>query len=179
MNEMKKQDFPVLKSKRLILRQCLISDADELFNLAKDPKLTVNLSWENHKNINETCDFIESIQNTENKFIWAICNKNNNKIMGIIDLRISIKNSMGEMGYWIGVPYWNKGYMTEVVKSVIKFAFDVLNLNRIQALHFLSNPASGRVMEKCNMVFEGILREYLFHKVYHDCKIYSILRKDR
>lgn len=171
-------EFPILYLKRLILRECSISDTDDLFMLAKDPELTVNLTWESHKTREDTLNFINSIKNDENQITWAICHKESNQIMGIICLRVNRKNSCGELGYWVGVPYWNKGYMTEVVKEVISFSFNNLKLNRVQALHFLSNPASGRVMEKSGMSFEGTLREYILSKEYKDCKMYSVLKRE-
>lgn len=172
--------FPELKSDRLILRRCIESDTDAFYALASNTKLTETLTWSAHESKEITAEFIKSMQkgyDEGNCHTWAIANKATNIFMGLIGLRISKKNNRGEIGYWMGVPHWNSGYMTEAVKTLIAFCFKVLQLNRIQAEHFTTNPASGKVMEKANMKFEGLLRQYILcQDVYMDCKMYSILR---
>jgi RimJ/RimL family protein N-acetyltransferase len=65
-----------------------------------------------------------------------------------------------ELGYWIGVPYWNKGFATEAARVVLEFAFARLHLRRIVARHYTANPASGRVLKKLGMTHEGVLHRY-------------------
>jgi ribosomal-protein-alanine N-acetyltransferase len=89
------------------------------------------------------------------------------------------KHSRAEIGYVIGRKYWGEGLMTEAVKEVIRFGFERMNLNRIQATCFPENIGSYRVMEKAGMKFEGTLREQMFIKGrFQDLKLYSILRKE-
>ena len=66
---------------------------------------------------------------------------------------------VAELGYWIGKPFWGKGYATEAARSLIDFGFTVLGLNRIAARHFARNPASGRVMQKVGMLQTGVDRQ--------------------
>ena len=83
------------------------------------------------------------------------------------------------MGYWIGKPFWGNGYCTEAAKEVVKYGFTALGVTRIQATHFAQNPASGRVMEKIGMTYEGCLRQY--YKKWGnpiDLKMYAILRAE-
>ena len=174
--------FPTLTSERLTLRRCVPSDLDCFYHLASNPELTQNLTWDYHKSREETNNFINSMKegydNGANT-TWTICDKGTDEFMGLITLRIANRQLRAEVGYWIGVPHWNKGYMSEALKALISFCFNVLSLNRIQAEHFICNPASGRVMQKCGMKFEGILREYIYcNGVYQDCKMYSILKSD-
>ena len=83
------------------------------------------------------------------------------------------------MGYWIGVPYWNKGYCSEAAKALIGYGFDELGLNRVFAEHMVRNPASGRVMEKAGMTYEGTLRQHVKKwDRYEDLKVYGILRTE-
>ncbi len=64
------------------------------------------------------------------------------------------------MSYWLGVPYWNQGYGTEAVNAVLAYEFNQWHLHRIYAPHFLNNPASGRVLQKVGMTYEGRMREH-------------------
>jgi RimJ/RimL family protein N-acetyltransferase len=83
------------------------------------------------------------------------------------------------MGYWIGAPYWNRGYATEAARAVLRFAFDTVGLHRIYATHFTRNPASGRVMEKTGMQREGVWREHLMRgERFEDAVVYGILREE-
>ena len=80
------------------------------------------------------------------------------------------------MGYWIGLPYWNNGYCTEAARAVVDFAFTDLGLHRIFAHHLVRNPASGRVMQKIGMRFEGIHRDAIKKwDKYEDIAAYAIL----
>ena len=99
--------------------------------------------------------------------------------IGAIGLTISPRNQRAEMGYWLGVPYWNKGYATEAARAVLRFGFQELGLNRIYASYFPRNPASGRVMEKAGMRYEGTLRQHFVRwSEPEDLVYYSILKSE-
>lgn len=88
-------------------------------------------------------------------------------------------HARAQIGYWIGVPYWNKGFATEAANAVLGFGFTRRGFNRIGADHYAHNPASGRVMEKLGMTREGLLRQYdqkWGH--YLDVVTYSILHEE-
>jgi RimJ/RimL family protein N-acetyltransferase len=109
----------------------------------------------------------------------AVTSREDGSLIGAIGLNINKDHSRAEIGYWIGRPYWSRGYATEAVAAVVAFAFDTLSLNRIFAHHFTRNPASGRVLEKVGMTFEGISREH-FRKweTFEDIRHYGMLRSD-
>ncbi|KAF5035648.1 Spermidine N(1)-acetyltransferase [anaerobic digester metagenome] len=75
-------------------------------------------------------------------------------------VEIDRRHGRAELGYWVGRPYQGRGYATEAARAVIEYGFSVLELHRVYALHLSRNPASGRVMEKCGMVYEAHLREH-------------------
>jgi RimJ/RimL family protein N-acetyltransferase/DNA-binding transcriptional MerR regulator len=81
-------------------------------------------------------------------------------LLGAIGLRIAPEHARAELGYWIGVPYWGRGYATEAARAMLNLAFDELGLNRVFAYHFTSNPASGRVLQKIGMLLEGTRRQH-------------------
>ena len=92
---------------------------------------------------------------------------------------IQTDNSAAEVGYSLSRDYWDRGIMTEALKAVIGHGFGSMNLNRIEAQHETTNPASGAVMRKCGMQREGTLRQRLYNKGrYVDVELYAILRKE-
>jgi len=92
---------------------------------------------------------------------------------------INRKHSNGELGYWIGKPFWGKGYCTEAARALIVVCFETLELNRVHAHHVDGNPASGRVMEKAGMVYEGCLRGHVQREgKFQDVLMYGLLRQD-
>lgn len=100
--------------------------------------------------------------------------------VGTISLMdIKSDHRRAELGYWIGKPFWGNGYATEAAKAVIAFAFEELNLLRVHARHMTQNPASGRVMEKCGMVKEGVMRQHLRKwGDMHDVVMYGIVKEE-
>jgi RimJ/RimL family protein N-acetyltransferase len=100
-------------------------------------------------------------------------------LVGAISLSIEAAFDRAEMGYWMGVPYWNQGYCTEAACELLRYAFEVLGLNRVMATHLVRNPASGRVMQKAGMTYEGCLRQHAKKwGQYDDLALYAILREE-
>ena len=171
--------FPEIETERLLLRKVELTDANDMFSVTKDDEVARFLAWSAHQSIIETNEFIKSFihgYKTGECFRWAIALKSSNRFIGLINLKPAFSQNRVSLGYWLGRSFWNKGYATEAVKAVICLLFDKLNVNRIEAEHFIENPASGRVMEKAGMEYEGLLRQYILGKEgkYHDCKIYAI-----
>jgi RimJ/RimL family protein N-acetyltransferase len=111
---------------------------------------------------------------------FAVCRADDGALVGSIGLTVAPAHARAELGYWIGVPHWNRGYATEAARAVLAFAFDVLGLHRVQAHFKTRNPASGRVMEKLGMRREG-LRRGAFRKdgVFEDVEEFAVLASDR
>jgi RimJ/RimL family protein N-acetyltransferase len=100
-------------------------------------------------------------------------------LIGSIGLDIAPGHQHARMGYWLGLPYWNHGYGTEAVNTVLAYGFNQRHLHRIYAPHFLSNPASGRVLQKVGMTYEGRMREhYMRFGQYVDVALYGMLEQD-
>ncbi|MDR7856742.1 GNAT family N-acetyltransferase [Tissierella sp.] len=174
----------IIKTKRLILRPFELSDSKIVQKLAGDSKIaetTLNIphpyedgmaeSWINtHKDnlINETSITYAIVENETGELIGAI------SLMGINKV-----HKKAELGYWIGVPYWGKGYCTDASQAIVEFGFKELNLNRIYALAFESNKGSWRVMEKMGMKYEGTRRQDVVKNGrFKDLRMYSILLEE-
>ena len=91
----------------------------------------------------------------------------------------SPENHSAELGYSFSREYWNHGYATQALSAVIDSLFRSIPVNRLEAQHDVRNPASGRVMEKCGLRQEGVLRNRIVNKgEYVDTALWSILRSD-
>ncbi len=109
----------------------------------------------------------------------AVTLRDNGELIGAVGLEVNKPHLYGELGYWIGVPYWRRGYCTEAARAIVGYGFDVLNLHRIYACHLARNPASGRVMRKLGMKQEGYLRHHVRKwGVFEDLVEYGLLRDE-
>ena len=150
---------------------------------SKDPLVAEHVLWDAHTSVWESKGYIRwmmrKYRNGEPSS-WGIALNENDKVIGTIGFMwIQPENAAAEVGYSLSRKYWNKGYMTEALKALMKYGFDEMKLNRIEAMHETSNPASGAVMRKCGMKQEGTMRSKLFNKgKYVDVDLYAILRRE-
>lgn len=153
---------PSMETERLLLRPFQLRDAADVSRLAGDERVAENLSRIPHPYLEGQAEEWISTQATDYKagknLNFAITLKSTGELMGSIGLHPREDLLRAEVGYWIGVPYWGKGYTTEALQEMLRFGFDDFALERIYAVHFVTNPASGRVMEKAGMKLEGLIR---------------------
>lgn len=177
-------DMPVLTTERLILRPFTMADAADVQRLAGDSDvaaMTLNIPYPYPDGAaEEWIGTHAAAWESGHGITFAITRRDTGHLVGAISLmNIRRDHQRGEIGYWIGKPYWNQGYATEATRALIRFGFQQLDLNRIQAMHLPQNPASGRVMEKAGMHYEGTLRQYVKKaEEYQDMCMRSILRQD-
>jgi RimJ/RimL family protein N-acetyltransferase len=107
---------------------------------------------------------------------YAVTDAGTGVLMGAVGLTVTPAHARAELGYWLGVPYWNRGYSTEAANAVVDFGFTHLGLHRIQAHYLTRNPASGRVMQKLGMRSEGVSRHAVRkNDRFEDLETYAIL----
>lgn len=100
-------------------------------------------------------------------------------LCGGIGLQINRDHRHAELGYWIGVPFWGRGYATEAASAVIDCGFRQLGLHRIYASHSTNNPRSGRVLQKIGMRHEGTQRNHVLKwGEFLDLEMYGMLAED-
>lgn len=172
-----------LKSERITLRPFSLDDAKDVQRLASDKKIaetTLDIPHPYPDGIAEEWISTHQKEYEENKsIIWAITKNDNNELVGAIGFTLRPKFNKAEFGFWIGVPFWNKGYASEALSVILKCGFEELKLNKIYAHHFVTNQVSGNVMLKNSLKEEGYLREDIVKNgKYIDVKIYSILRSE-
>jgi RimJ/RimL family protein N-acetyltransferase len=115
----------------------------------------------------------------ERRFLTLAVTAPEHGLVGAVSLHIHLAHRRGELGYWVGLPFWNRGYATEASRALLEFGFERLELNRIQARHLTRNPSSGRVMQKLGMSREGIQRQHvLLRGTFEDVAIHAVLRSD-
>ncbi|MEC5424767.1 GNAT family protein [Virgibacillus sp. C22-A2] len=172
-----------LETKRLLLRPLTIDDSGRIEELAGDydvAKSTLNIPHPYPKG--SAIQFIESIFNAEknNKILmFAITEKELQLLIGLININLSSPYNRGELAYWVGKQYWGKDYGTEATKKVMEYGFNHLNLNKIFAASFTSNPGSWRIMEKVGLKYEGTLKQHVARfGQFYDLAYYGLLKEE-
>ncbi len=152
-------DIPqtTLETKRLSLRPFDINDASTVQKFAGNinvAKTTTSIPHPYEDGMAEAwIETHEKRWSEEDLVNFAIVHKHTNQLMGVVGLVGRSKNA-GGIGYWVGEPFWGKGYCTEATKALIDFCFKSLNIKRLEAEYLVTNPASGRVMEKAGMKYK-------------------------
>ena len=180
----------IFETDRLIVRRWENNDSDinDLYEIGSDKVTNRYLTYPLYESRDTSVERIAYLLNTYEKgYInedqdYAIELKDENKVIGSIAIMgyKSCAEGVVELGYQLGSKYFGKGYMTEVVKEMIKYIFTNNIASRIQAKHDANNMASGKVMLKSGMTFEGTLRKYSSNNSASriDCMIYSILKEE-
>ena len=169
-----------ITTKRLYLRKYQPRDVADIYkNYATDERVTRFLSWEPYEDIETLQEYISAQIAAYNPrmYHWAI--EYQGQVIGSISvIALDEKNESCEIGYCLGYEFWGKGIMTEATEALLQFLFFQVGFHRICAKHDVENPASGKVMLKCNMHYEGRLREhYLRHDgTRGDSLLYNILK---
>ncbi|MBZ0279365.1 MAG: GNAT family N-acetyltransferase [Anaerolineae bacterium] len=176
-------ETPALESERLILRMPTFEDVPRIQEFVSDRAIaatTLNIphpypedgavAWVQRR---------YKLAESGDDHCFAMILKAENRLIGAVMIRINHEHAHAEMGYWLGKPYWGQGYMTEAVRRVVQFGFDDLRLQRVYANHLGMNPASGRVMQKAGMRYEGTFPKHILKwGVFVDLVHYGITRED-
>lgn len=171
---------PTLTTERLVLRPFRLADGPEVQRLAGERAIADTTLAIPHPYPEGAAEewiathaprFAEGIE-----AVFAVTRKPEGELAGAIGLMISPGDAKAELGYWIGVPFWGRGYATEAGRAVLEYGFKDLGLHRIQARYIVRNPASGRVLEKLGMRTEGLQRHAIRKwDVFEDVALVAIL----
>jgi ribosomal-protein-alanine N-acetyltransferase len=149
---------PTLETDRLVLRPFEAGDAESAQRLAGDWRIADTTNSIPHPYPDGLADtWISGHKEnweTGTSLTYAIIFKKDTSLIGAVSL-VEIHANEAELGYWVGVPYWNQGYCTEAVNALIEFSFSSLSINRVDARHLTRNPASGRVLLKAGLLHVG------------------------
>ena len=177
------QRSPRIATARLILRPMTRRDADDMFEYASDPEVTRYLLWAPHQSRDDTRRYLKQVEAAYKRgefYDFGVELKETGKFIGTCGIAsLDLPNGTAEIGYVINPRYHNMGLATEAARAVIRFCFEELGINRVEARYMTGNDASRRVMDKCGMTFEGIKRSAVFVRDgYRDVGVSAILASD-
>lgn len=153
----------VMKTERLILRRWEESDAESLYEYAKDPDVGPIAGWPPHKSIEESLGIIKAVFCSEEAY--AVCLKKDNKAIGAIELKLNGHTDMTErddeceLGYWIGKPFWGRGLIPEAAEEIIRHGFEDLGMRAIWCGYYDGNEKSKRVQEKLGFKYQWTTKD--------------------
>lgn len=170
---LRRNDRMILETERLVLRPWEEADAEDLYSYARHPEVGPIAGWAVHTDVENSREIIRGILSAPETY--AVVLKETGRPVGSIGLmlgkasNIGIPETEGEIGCWIGVPYWGRGLIPEAVRELMRHGFEELNLERIWYGYFDGNIKSKRVQEKCGFHYhhtaenvpcaiEGVLR---------------------
>ena len=172
---------PVLRGERVTLRALKMRDDRDMFEYGTDTEVTKHVLWETYDDIRDARAYIRFVRRqyaAGDAYIFGI--EYERKLIGTIGFMwVNEEFRSAEIGYSMNRAYWNRGLMTEALRVLLRYAFGTLRLNRVEAQHETGNPASGRVMQKAGMRYEGTLRQRVRNKGhFSDVHLYAILSQD-
>lgn len=148
----------MLGTERLILRRWEDSDAESLFEYAKDPDVGPIAGWPPHQSIGESRDVIKNVLN--GREAYAVCLKTDGKAIGAIELKLNGHTDMTErddeceLGYWLGKPFWGRGIIPEAAREMLRHAFEDIGMTKVWCGYYDGNIKSKRVQEKCGFRYQ-------------------------
>ena len=176
---------PVLETARLRLRPFAPADAPSLFAIARNPAVTRFTLWLAHRSVDDSRAFINEY--AAGRYLervpdpYALVLKESNQLIGAAGCYWATQaNRCMELGYWLGEPFWGRGYATEAARVLVSHVFADHAVERVQAHLIEGNDRSRRVLEKVGMRFEGVRRHGLYHgERFWNLHYYAALRGDR
>lgn len=144
-------------TKRLMLRPWRESDAGCLYHYAKNPKIGPIAGWPPHNSIDESLSIIKTVFSKKETYAMVL----DERPIGCISLLVYPDGNHywgegnGELGYWIGEPFWGNGLVVEASRTLLRHAFDDLGLSNIFATFKTNNSQSRRVLEKLGFSYYG------------------------
>ncbi|HZP75166.1 MAG TPA: GNAT family N-acetyltransferase [Pseudolabrys sp.] len=151
----RERSIPVLETKRLVLRAPRLEDAKMVAQLANDKRIAENTARIPHPyKLADAEEFI-GFASKHGEVVYLITLREDRSIIGACGIAVA-DNETPEIGYWLGVAHWGKGYATEALHAVIDYAFTDLDHEALQAGARVTNPTSRRVLEKCGFQWTGV-----------------------
>jgi ribosomal-protein-alanine N-acetyltransferase len=171
-----------LVGEKVRLRPIRETDAAEAFSLFKDDRVLSRLLTEGSASVDEQREVYRGMTErlrTGESYNLSIEEVSSPGVIGGISARPRLHPQQIDIGYWLGVPYWNKGYMTEAVRLVCYFSCELLDAARAYATVFTNNMASRKVLEKNGFSVDGTLRAHVFKRgEWQDEWFLSLLRPE-
>ena len=150
----RERSIPVLETERLVLRAPRLGDVKIVATLANDRRIAENTARIPHPYRRADAEeFFAGANQSGGETVFLIT-LHNGSIIGACGL-MTAEREPPEIGYWLGVKHWGKGYATEAARALIDHAFTDLQCEALQSAARVTNPASRRVLEKCGFQWTG------------------------
>ncbi len=177
------EEYPIIQTERLLLRPFSTADAQAAQRLVSEKEFASTTSSIPHPYPDGAAKQWISTHQEEfergESLVFAIVRRSDDMLIGTMSLQINPRHARGELAYWIGKPHWNSRYCTEAARAIVRYGFETLGLDCVCARQLTRNPASGRVMQKVGMAYEGTLRRHLRKwGQFEDLALYGLLREE-
>lgn len=162
---MKNTEFPIIKTRRLLLRQFINSDLENVFRGLSHPDIIkyYGVSYHTLESTKEQMEWFADIEQNRTGIWWAICSPDNTVFYGAGGLNtLSEEHKKAELGFWLLTDFWHKGIMSEVVPLICNYGFENLKLHRIEAFVESKNMNCKGAMDKLGFTHEGTMRDCEF-----------------
>lgn len=173
--------FPEIETERLLLREILPEDAEAIYRIFSDDKVTEFYDLVTYTSIDqarELIDFFDESFELERAIRWGITLKPDDTVIGTCGY-VWLRQYRGEIGYDLASAYWRQGIMSEAVEAILEYGFTDLGLNRIEALVMKENVASAALLRSLGFREEGLLRQHDYFKgKFHDMRLFALLESD-
>ncbi|WP_081735141.1 GNAT family N-acetyltransferase [Paenibacillus gorillae] len=175
--------FPILETDRLLLHQLTLDDADALYRYFSLDEVTRYYDLESFTEQSQAVALIETWNSSYELGLgirWGITLKDTSETIGTIGYHSWEKEHFkSEIGYELSPSHWRKGYMSEAIAAILPYGFEIMGLNRIEAMIDPANDDSRRLLEKAGLTEEGLLRDYYLEKSqFVDAVIFSLLKRE-
>jgi ribosomal-protein-alanine N-acetyltransferase len=175
---------PTLTTDRLVLRPVTDADTDAIYEACSNPRVTAYTLFDTHASRDVSAAFVRTyaLSNYAGGQLDPLgiaLRESPDRLIGCTGLAAGDAPHVREFGYWLAEPFWGRGLVTEAAAAVVRLAFTLPGVERLQAKVIVGNPASGRVLEKCGLRYEGTMRSALLRRGnFEDVMVYAILRPD-
>lgn len=157
-----KLEFPILRTNRLLLRQFIESDLENVFKGLSHPDIIkyYGVSYQTLQETKEQMKFFADLELNETGIWWAICSADHSTFYGAGGLNsLSKEHQKAEIGFWLLTPYWGQGIMTEAMPLICNYGFEKLGLHRIEGFVETNNINCKKAMAKLDFEHEGTMKD--------------------
>ena len=155
-------EFPIIKTERLLLRQFVDTDLENVFKGLSHPDIIkyYGVSYDSLEATKAQMKFFADLETEGTGIWWAICSLDGKLFYGAGGLNsLSKEHKRAEIGFWLISDYWGQGIMTEAMPLICKYGFDKLNLHRIEGIVETENINCKKAMAKLDFTHEGTMIE--------------------
>ena len=178
-----KSNFPVIDLGDYILREQTMDDLEDFHNYYTDPIVNEHIVSDIPTSLEESKEELRywiNVYYSGSGIYFGIAKKSDNQLIGSIGITGIIRaHNRAEISYDLAKEYWQSGIMTKALNALVKYSFEVLRLNRLEAFALKENTGSRALLNKCHFTLEGELKQHRIHRgVYTDIGIFSLVYED-